>query len=137
MEGDEGESGRQRSRISLSSPQSLVCTSCVFTPLPEGIKVNMMAYPQLPHTGLSSCCIHLFPAHPLSHQPLSCHPAPSPVHFGGLLVWLLTRKPKSAESLCISYLLCLTKRDKPVFITLSDLFCKSEQHTHTPVHFVF
>lgn len=33
------------------STQSLVLYSCVFTPIPEGIKVNMLAYPQLPRTG--------------------------------------------------------------------------------------
>lgn len=40
----------QRSHISLFSTQSLVLSPCVFTPFPEGIKVNMLAYPQLPRT---------------------------------------------------------------------------------------
>lgn len=133
--------GRQRSHIPLFSTQSPVLSSCVFTPLHGGIKVNMLAYPQLPRTGRGFCCIYLClllcspSIHPsLLHSiPLSCHSRSIASVIWYSLVWPgNTTAQICSVSLCISYLLCLTSRDKPVFITLPDLFHKSvDTHTHT------
>lgn len=133
-EGMKGRAGRQRSHIPLFSTQSLVLSSCVFMLLPEGIKVSMLAYPQHPHTD----CI--YPSLVSIHSSLlhSHHPSfPSSCSVGGAiwdsLVWLCnTTAQICSVSLRISYLLCLTSRDKPVFIALPDPLCKSVQHKNTP-----
>lgn len=139
-EGMKERAGRQRSHIPLFSTQSPVLSSCVFTPLPGGIKVNMLAYPQLPRTGRGFCCIYLClllcspSIHPsLLHSiPLSYHSLSIASVIWYSLVWPgNTTAQICSVSLCISYLLCLTSRDKPVFITLPDLFHKSvDTRTH-------
>lgn len=154
-EGMKEEAGRQRSHIPLFSTQCLVLSSRVFTPLPEGIKVNMLAYPQLPHAGWAFATFISAP--PPLHSP-SIHPSFTPIiplflssRSIASVIWYSPVWPGNTTaqicsvSLCISYLLCLTRRDKPVFITLPDLFHKSahtnthigtkmaRRHTHTPI----
>lgn len=112
---DEGESRRQRSHIPLFSAQSLVLCCCVFTSLPEGIKVE--------HAGLSSTaqhwaagfccnCVHSSPSPPSTPPPTRpslslCHPAPSLVQFGLRLFGSVIRQHKSAASLSASLICCV------------------------------
>lgn len=135
-----GRAGRQRSHIPLFSTQSLVLSSCVFTPFPEGIKVNMPAYPPLPHTGWAFVAFICASSPSIHHSFTPIIPSfLSSCSIGGAiwdsLVWpCITTAQICSVSPCISYLLCLTSRDKPVFITLTDLFSKSVQHRHTHTH---
>lgn len=114
LRGDEGESRRQRSHIPLFSTQSLVLCCCVFTPLPEGIKVK--------HAGLSSTsqhwaagfyriCLPSSPSLPSTPPPIlspsPCHPAPSLVQFRIRLFGSVIRQHKSAASLSASLICCV------------------------------
>ena len=59
---------KESGKTKISHPfifHSIPCSasSCVFTRLPEGIKVNMLPYPQLPpRTGRGFRCIYLLPS---------------------------------------------------------------------------
>lgn len=129
--------GRQRSHIPLFSTQSHVPSSCVFTPLSEGIKVNMLAYPQPPPApaGLS---LHLSLPPPLSFHPsllLSHHPPFLSSRSIAVVIWEslvwprnMTAQQICSVSLCISYLLCLTRRDKTVL--LPSLTSDTNPHTN-------
>lgn len=109
-EGIKGRAGRQRSHIPLFSTQSLVLSSCVFTPLPEGIKVNMLAYPPLPHTGWAFVAF-IYDSSPSIHpslpsSPLSCHPAPLAAQFWIRSSGPVLRQHKSAASPSASLISC-------------------------------
>lgn len=112
-EGMKERAQRQRSHIPLFPNQSRARSSCVFTALPEGIKVNMLAYPQLPRinrplaafiSASSTLLPSISPSPPII--PLSCHPAPSQVQFGICLFGPVIRQHKSAASPSASLISC-------------------------------
>lgn len=121
--------GRQRSHTPLFSTQRPLLSSCVFTPLPEEIKVNMLAYLQLPpeQDRLLLHSISRAPPPP-SFSLLHSHHHPSLLSSRSIdsVIWYLLVWPSNTTaqicrvSFCIFYLLCLTRTDKPVFITLPD-----------------
>lgn len=105
--------------------------------------LRLTCWPILNFPAQAGRSLHLSLPPPLSFHPAllhSHHPSfPSSHSITGaiwdLLVWPSnTTAQICSVSLCISYLLCLTSRDKPVFITLSDLFSKS---VHTQAHTQF
>lgn len=129
------EAGRQRSHTPLSSIQRSLLSSCVFTPLPEEIKVNIQAYLPLPpkQDRLLLHFISRAPPSPLSSAliiPLYCHPSIDSVIWSLLVCPGNTTAQICRVSSCIFYLLCLTRADKPVFITLPS----ESLHRNTRVH---
>lgn len=136
------EAGRQRSHTPLFSIQRSLLSSCVFTPLPEEIKVNMLAYlllpPKqdrpLPH---SISCAPTSPSFSLLHPH---HPSLLSSRSIDSVIWYLLVWPGNTTaqictvSFCIFYLLCLTRTDKPVFITLPWPPLRISTHEHTCAH---
>lgn len=108
--------------------------------------LRLTCWPILSFPAPAGHLLHLSLPSPLSFHPslnYSHHPSVLSSHFTGSVIWdslvcpCNTTAQICSVSLCISYLLCLTSRDKPVFITLSDLFSKSVlthgTHTHLQV----
>lgn len=127
---DEGE-GR-KTKISHTSVfhSKASLSSCVFTPLPEEIKVNMLAYLLLPPKQDRLLLRFIKRAPP--PQPPFLPPSLSssslftviPLHGQCNLVFACLAGEHDSTNLQsllhIFYLLCLTRADKPVFITPPD-----------------
>lgn len=138
------EAERQRSHTPLFSIQRPRLSSCAFTPLPEEIKVNMPAYLQLPpkQDRLLLNFISCAPPPSASLSLLHSHHHPSLLSSCSIdsVIWYLLVWPRNTTAqICrvsfgIFYLLCLTRTDKPVFITLPDLSTPTLANLYTRAH---